>query len=107
MATDGDDQVTTTSTSLGVSSRPTTSGQRNRSWSHEGQSSDAAHIEKRHKSMEATRSAVSITGEPIQRLGAYLVEGLIARKEASGNNIYHALRCREPEGKDLLSYMQI
>ncbi|KAL2327937.1 hypothetical protein Fmac_021364 [Flemingia macrophylla] len=143
MAPDAEDQVTTPSTSFGVTSRPTTSGQRNRSWSHEGQSSSDARVEKRHKSIEEVslerfssinlkqllivcakalsenkmkdfdhfiekcRSVVSITGEPIQRLGAYLVEGLVARKEASGNNIYHALRCREPEGKDLLSYMQI
>ncbi|KAL9297855.1 hypothetical protein ACSQ67_023751 [Phaseolus vulgaris] len=143
MAPDGDDQVTTSSTSLGVSRRPTTSGQRNRSWSHEGQPSDVARVGKRHKSteevslqgspstnlkqllivsakalsennikdfdqlIEKARSVVSITGEPIQRLGAYLVEGLVAKKEASGNNIYHALRCREPDGKDLLSYMQL
>ncbi|CAN1289928.1 Chitin-inducible gibberellin-responsive protein 1 [Linum perenne] len=53
------------------------------------------------------RGEVSITGEPIQRLGAYLVEGLVARKQLSGNNIYRALRCREPDSKDLLSYMQI
>jgi hypothetical protein len=57
--------------------------------------------------IEKARAAVSITGEPIQRLGAYMVEGLVARKEASGTNIYHALRCREPESKDLLSYMQM
>ncbi|KAK7342574.1 hypothetical protein VNO80_25529 [Phaseolus coccineus] len=143
MAPDGDDQVTTSSTSLGVSRRPTTSGQRNRSWSHEGQPSVVARVGKRHKTteevslqgfpptslkqwlivsakalsennikdfdqlIEKARSVVSITGEPIQRLGAYLVEGLVARKEASGNNIYHALRCREPDGKDLLSYMQL
>jgi hypothetical protein len=36
-----------------------------------------------------------------------MVEGLVARKEASGTNIYRALRCREPESNDLLSYMQI
>ncbi|GMH14402.1 hypothetical protein Nepgr_016243 [Nepenthes gracilis] len=42
------------------------------------------------------RAAVSITGEPIQRLGAYMIEGLVARKESSGNNISRALRCREP-----------
>ncbi|GAB4846232.1 hypothetical protein Ancab_025230 [Ancistrocladus abbreviatus] len=54
-----------------------------------------------------TRAAVSIFGEPIQRLGAYMVEGLVARKESSGTNIYHALRCKEPLGKDLLSYMHI
>ncbi|KAI9093202.1 hypothetical protein K1719_027216 [Acacia pycnantha] len=57
--------------------------------------------------IEKAKSAVSICGEPIQRLGAYMVEGLVARKEASGNSIYHALRCREPEGKDLLSYMHM
>ncbi|BAT89891.1 hypothetical protein LR48_Vigan08g075000 [Vigna angularis] len=143
MAPDGDDQVTTSSTSLGVNRRPTTSAQRNRSWSHEGQPSDVARVGKRHKSteevslqgfpstnlkellivsakalsennmkdfdrlIEKARSVVSITGEPIQRLGAYLVEGLVARKGASGNNIYRALRCREPEGKDLLSYIQL
>lgn len=54
-----------------------------------------------------TESVVSISGEPIQRLGAYMLEGLMARKEASGNRIYRSLRCHEPEGKDLLSYMQI
>ncbi|KAH7544281.1 hypothetical protein ACOSQ2_030907 [Xanthoceras sorbifolium] len=59
------------------------------------------------KLIEKARGAVSISGEPIQRLGAYLVEGLVARKEKSGSNIYRALRCREPEGKDLLSYMHI
>lgn len=59
------------------------------------------------KLIEQARGAVSISGEPIQRLGAYMLEGLVARKESSGNNIYRALRCREPEGKDLLSYMHI
>lgn len=57
--------------------------------------------------IEMAKNVVSINGEPIQRLGAYIVEGLVARKEASGNSIYHALKCREPEGKDLLSYMQL
>ncbi|KAK9268391.1 hypothetical protein L1049_000140 [Liquidambar formosana] len=59
------------------------------------------------KLIEKARGAVSISGEPIQRLGAYLVEGLVARKELSGTTIYRALRCREPESKDLLTYMQI
>ncbi|XP_057766522.1 scarecrow-like protein 21 [Salvia miltiorrhiza] len=59
------------------------------------------------KLVEHARAAVSISGEPIQRLGAYLVEGLIARKESSGTNIYRALKCNEPESKDLLSYMHI
>lgn len=57
--------------------------------------------------VERARASVSISGDPIQRLGAYMVEGLVARRESSGNNIYRALRCREPEGKDLLSYMHI
>ncbi|OIW19946.1 hypothetical protein TanjilG_30880 [Lupinus angustifolius] len=52
------------------------------------------------------RSSVSISGDPIQRLGAYMVEGLVARKEASGSGIYRAPRCKEPESKELLSYMQ-
>ncbi|OIW03172.1 hypothetical protein TanjilG_11809 [Lupinus angustifolius] len=53
------------------------------------------------------RSAVSVSGEPIQRLGAYMVEGLVARTEASGSSIYRALRCKEPESEELLSYMQM
>lgn len=59
------------------------------------------------KLIERARSAVSISGEPIQRLGAYMVEGLVARREDSGSNIYRALRCKEPASKDLLSYMHI
>ncbi|XP_076928293.1 chitin-inducible gibberellin-responsive protein 1-like [Bidens hawaiensis] len=57
--------------------------------------------------VERARTLVSITGDPIQRLGAYMVVGLVARRELSGNHIYRALRSREPEGKDLLSYMYI
>ncbi|KAL3508557.1 hypothetical protein ACH5RR_027958 [Cinchona calisaya] len=65
-------------------------------------------LEKFEKLVETARGAVSISGEPIQRLGAYMLEGLIARKEASGTNIYRTLRCKEPpEGRDLLSYMHI
>ncbi|KAK4355296.1 hypothetical protein RND71_024267 [Anisodus tanguticus] len=59
------------------------------------------------KLIAKARSAVSITGDPIQRLGAYIVEGLVARKEASGTNIYRSLECKEPAGRDLLSYMHI
>lgn len=57
--------------------------------------------------VQETRKAVSVSGEPVQRLGAYMLEGLVARQEASGATIYHALRCRELESRDLLSYMQI
>ncbi|KAF7142146.1 hypothetical protein RHSIM_Rhsim06G0188200 [Rhododendron simsii] len=59
------------------------------------------------KLVDKAQSCVSISGEPIQRLGAYMVEGLVARKEASGTNIYRTLKCKEPEGKELLSYMQM
>ncbi|XP_019196760.1 PREDICTED: scarecrow-like protein 21 [Ipomoea nil] len=57
--------------------------------------------------IEQARCAVSISGDPIQRLGAYMIEGLVARKEASGTNIYRTLKCKEPAGNDLLSYMHI
>lgn len=50
---------------------------------------------------------MSVTGDPIQRLGAYIVEGLVARKELSGTTIYRSLKCKEPAGKDLFSYMYI
>ncbi|EYU19196.1 hypothetical protein ABFS82_13G174500 [Erythranthe guttata] len=57
--------------------------------------------------VELARANVSISGEPIQRLGAYLIEGLVARKESSGTNIYRTLKCNEPDSKDLLNYMHI
>lgn len=50
---------------------------------------------------------VSIYGDPMQRLAAYMVEGLVARVAASGNSLYKALRCKEPVTQDLLSAMQI
>ncbi|CAL9107143.1 unnamed protein product [Musa textilis] len=64
-------------------------------------------IEKFELLVEEARGVVSISGEPIQRLGAYMLEGLVARHESSGTNIYRTLRCREPESKELLSYMRI
>lgn len=57
--------------------------------------------------MDELRQMVSVSGEPIQRLGAYLLEGLVARLSASGSSIYKALRCKEPASADLLSYMHI
>ncbi|XP_072987733.1 chitin-inducible gibberellin-responsive protein 1-like isoform X2 [Typha latifolia] len=56
---------------------------------------------------QEARDVISISGEPIQRLGAYMLEGLVARRRSSGTNIYRALRCREPQSKELLSYMRI
>ncbi|KAJ4975655.1 hypothetical protein NE237_000761 [Protea cynaroides] len=53
------------------------------------------------------RKMVSVSGEPIQRLGAYMLEGIIARLSRSGSSIYKALRCKEPASAELLSYMHI
>lgn len=60
-----------------------------------------------HWLMDELRQMVSVTGEPIQRLGAYMLEGLVARLSSSGSTICKALKCKEPESKDLLSYMHI
>ncbi|WCJ37416.1 GRAS family transcription factor [Euphorbia peplus] len=57
--------------------------------------------------MDELRRMVSVSGEPMQRLGAYMLEGLVARLASSGSSIYKALRCKEPESADLLSYMHI
>ncbi|KAF3443292.1 hypothetical protein FNV43_RR12974 [Rhamnella rubrinervis] len=53
------------------------------------------------------RQMVSVSGDPIQRLGAYMLEGLVARLSSSGSNICKALRCKEPASSELLSYMHI
>ncbi|XP_027330382.1 scarecrow-like protein 13 [Abrus precatorius] len=50
---------------------------------------------------------VSVGGDPIQRLGAYLLEGLRARLESSGNMIYKSLKCEQPTSNELMSYMSI
>lgn len=50
---------------------------------------------------------VSVSGEPIQRLGAYMLEGLIARFSSSGISIYKTLNCNEPTSGELLSHMQL
>lgn len=57
--------------------------------------------------MAEIRLMVSVSGEPVQRLGAYLLEGLVARLASSGSLIYKSLRCREPESSELLSYMHV
>ncbi|MCD7446573.1 DNA topoisomerase 2-associated protein pat1 [Datura stramonium] len=53
------------------------------------------------------RQMVSVSGEPIQRLGAYILEGLVARLAASGSSIYKSLECKQPASFELLSYMHI
>lgn len=69
--------------------------------------SEDYNIDEFDRLVEKARSAVSIYGEPLQRVGAYMIEGLVARKESSGSSIYGALKCIEPKGKDLLSYMHM
>ncbi|XP_060187886.1 scarecrow-like transcription factor PAT1 [Lycium barbarum] len=53
------------------------------------------------------RQMVSVSGEPIQRLGAYVLEGLVARLAKSGSSICKSLRCKEPASFELLSYMHV
>lgn len=50
---------------------------------------------------------VSVCGEPIQRLGAYLLEGLRARLLSSGSIIYKKLKCKEPTAPELMTYMHL
>nr|XP_043624201.1 scarecrow-like protein 13 [Erigeron canadensis] len=57
--------------------------------------------------MEALQSKVSVTGAPIERLGAYMLEGLRARQLSSGSLIYKKLRCYETNPKELMTYMSI
>ncbi|GLU15788.1 hypothetical protein SLE2022_322530 [Rubroshorea leprosula] len=57
--------------------------------------------------MHILEQMVSVSGEPIQRLGAYVLEGLRARLESSGSKIYKSLRCQEPTSSELMSYMHV
>ncbi|KAH7844051.1 hypothetical protein Vadar_023706 [Vaccinium darrowii] len=52
--------------------------------------------------MAQLRQMVSVSGEPIERLGAYVLEGLVARMTSCGT-----LKCKEPASAELLSYMHI
>eukprot|EP01018_Ginkgo_biloba_P017295 Gb_03122 [translate_table: standard] len=57
--------------------------------------------------IQQLRQRVSISGDPMQRLGAYMLEGLIARLNSSGGRIYKSQKCKEPASAELLSYIQI
>ncbi|XP_024020223.1 scarecrow-like protein 13 [Morus notabilis] len=57
--------------------------------------------------MDIMGDMVSVSGEPIQRLGAYMLEGLRAKLEKSGTSIYKALKCNEPTSSELMSFMSI
>ncbi|KAG5561145.1 hypothetical protein RHGRI_004232 [Rhododendron griersonianum] len=59
------------------------------------------------KLMDVLESRVSVVGEPIERLGAYMLEGLKARLLSSGSLIYKKLKCKEPTGPELMSYMHV
>ncbi|XP_073286241.1 scarecrow-like protein 21 [Primulina huaijiensis] len=57
--------------------------------------------------MSELRQLVSVSGEPMQRLGAYMLEGLVAKLSSSGSSIYKSFICKEPASFELLSYMHI
>ncbi|GER54920.1 GRAS family transcription factor [Striga asiatica] len=54
-----------------------------------------------------SRTLVSVHEDPLQRLGGYMLEALIARLDLSGSSIYKSLKCKEPQTSDLLSYMHL
>lgn len=57
--------------------------------------------------MEVLGQKVSVSGEPIERLGAYMLEGLRAKMESSGSLIYRSLKCDPPTSSELMSSMGI
>ncbi|KAK2978514.1 hypothetical protein RJ640_010160 [Escallonia rubra] len=57
--------------------------------------------------MDVLERMVSVTGEPIQRLGAYMLEGIRARLISSGSVIYKNLKCKEPTSSELMSSMRV
>ncbi|XP_051125133.1 scarecrow-like protein 13 [Andrographis paniculata] len=57
--------------------------------------------------MEIIEKWVSVSGDPLQRLGAYMLEGLRARLLSSGSIIYKKLKCSEPTSSELMSYMHV
>jgi hypothetical protein len=50
---------------------------------------------------------ISVSGDPMQRLGAYMLEGIVARLASSGNMLYKSLKCKEPTSSELMSYMHL
>lgn len=56
--------------------------------------------------MQDLRKTASVYGDPLERLAAYMSEGLIARLHASGSTIYKALKCWEAPAVEVLSAMQ-
>ncbi|XP_047971419.1 chitin-inducible gibberellin-responsive protein 1-like isoform X2 [Salvia hispanica] len=60
-------------------------------------------VDQFEKLVERASHGVSITGAPIERLGAYMLQGLLARK---GAGIYRAFKCHEPDSNAFLTYMR-
>uniref|UniRef100_A0A2N9H5F1 Uncharacterized protein n=1 Tax=Fagus sylvatica TaxID=28930 RepID=A0A2N9H5F1_FAGSY len=58
------------------------------------------------KLIEKARDAVYVRGEPMQRLGAYMIQGLLARKLSKGTDIYRVLKTIKPKSEILLFHMQ-
>ncbi|CAN0910368.1 Scarecrow-like protein 13 [Linum grandiflorum] len=71
------------------------------------QAIDMIDINKAASLMHILDQMVSVGGEPLQRVGAYMLEGLRARVELSGSKIYRALKCDAPVSSDLMTYMGI
>lgn len=57
--------------------------------------------------MDILEKKVSVSGDPSQRLGAYMLEGIRARLLSSGSIIYKKLKCKEPTSSELMSYMGV
>lgn len=57
--------------------------------------------------MDILEKRVSVSGEPLERLSAYMLEGLRARLLASGSIIYKKLKCKEPTSSELMSSMHL
>ncbi|KAG6387377.1 hypothetical protein SASPL_152564 [Salvia splendens] len=58
-------------------------------------------VDQFEKLVDRASRGVSITGPPIERLGAYMLQGLLARK---GAGIYRAFKCHEPDSNAFLAY---
>ncbi|MCO5567680.1 hypothetical protein L7F22_021374 [Adiantum nelumboides] len=56
--------------------------------------------------MQELKKIVSVHGEPLERLGAYMFEGLVARLHASGSAISKELKHKELPTLEVLSAMQ-
>ncbi|KAL1555408.1 DNA topoisomerase 2-associated protein pat1 [Salvia divinorum] len=57
--------------------------------------------------MSELRQLVAVSGAAVQRLGAYMLEGLVALLSTSGSSINKSLKLREAASFELLSYMHM